>query len=203
MMYSQFESELRDFDSAPAPHAAAVFYGSSSIRLWDNMAESFPGVTVVNRGFGGATLGECVHLLPRLIFPLRPASLILYAADNDLDQGASAEHAEYLFRQFVERLREPYPALPIAFVSVKPSPSRFWNIGKIRYANELIRAAAANYPGVAYLDLFPLMLSHDGGPRHDLFTEDGLHMNHAGYALWTTAIRPWLDSLNAGASQPT
>jgi lysophospholipase L1-like esterase len=207
MTCSQFESELSAFDCAPAPRDAIVFYGSSSIRLWDNIAQSFPGLTVVNRGFGGSTLGECLHLLPRLIFPLRPSALILYAADNDLDQGASAEHAEYLFNQFIQRIREHFPLLPIAFVSVKPSPSRFWNVGKIRYANTLIRAAAANYPGVSYLDLFPLMLSPGGGSRPDLFTDDGLHMNSAGYALWTSIIRAWLDGLQAardlGSPAPT
>ncbi len=39
---SQFESELRAFDDSPAPPGANVFYGSSSIRLWDNMAQSLP-----------------------------------------------------------------------------------------------------------------------------------------------------------------
>jgi lysophospholipase L1-like esterase len=192
---SQFESELREFDNARAPQDATVFYGSSSIRLWDNIAQSFPGTTIVNRGFGGSTLAECLHLLPRVIYPLRPAALVLYAADNDLDQGASPEHAEYLFNQFMARIREHSPALPIAYVSVKPSPSRFWNIWKIRRANELIQAAIANYSGVTYLDVFAPMLRQDGGPRPELFTDDGLHMNSAGYDLWTSQIRSWLDSI--------
>jgi lysophospholipase L1-like esterase len=195
MSGSQFESELYEFDRATPPQNATVFYGSSSFRLWDNIAAAFPGITVVNRGFGGSTLAECVYLLPRVIFPLRPSALVLYAADNDLDQGASPEHAEYLFKQFMARLREAFPALPVAFVSVKPSPSRFWNIGKIRYANELIRNAIPQYPGVTYLDVFAQMLSPAGGSRPDLFTGDGLHMNAAGYALWTTQIRSWLDTL--------
>jgi lysophospholipase L1-like esterase len=195
MSWSEFESELQAYDRAPAPRDAAVFYGSSSIRLWENLAASFPGIPVVNRGFGGSTLAECIDLLPRLIFPLRPAALVLYAADNDLDQGASPEHVEYLFHQFIQRIREPFPSIPIAFLSVKPSPSRFWNIGNIRRANSLIQAAAAQYPGVTYLDLFTAMLSPAGASRPELFTEDGLHMNSAGYDLWTQKVRPWLTSL--------
>ena len=198
---SQFESELNAFEHSPAPLDANVFYGSSSIRLWDNIAECFPGIPVVNRGFGGSTLAECIHELPRVILPLRPATLILYAADNDLDQGGSPEHTLYLFEQFMERIREHCPLLPIAFISVKPSPARFWNLSNIRRANELIQAAASNFPGVTFLDLYPLMLSPAGGSRPDLFTDDGLHMNSAGYDLWTAQIRPWLDSV-AGTSQP-
>jgi len=204
MNCSQFESELYAFDCAQGPQNAAVFYGSSSIRLWNNMGASFPGIPVVNRGFGGSTLAECIHLLPRLIFPLHPRALVLYAADNDLDQGASPEHAEYLFHQFMQRIREQLPAVPIAYVSVKPSPSRFWNIGNIRHANALIQAATAHYPGVTYIDLFPLMLSPSGGSRPELFTDDGLHMNAEGYALWTSQIRPWLDSQSTSPlPQPT
>jgi lysophospholipase L1-like esterase len=191
---SQFESELRAFDYSPAPHGANVFFGSSSFRLWDNIAQSFPGLPVVNRGFGGATLAECVGLIPRVILPLRPAALILYAADNDLDQGASPEHALYLFQQFMERIGEHLPSLPVAFISVKPSPARFWNISKIRLANALIQAAVPDHPTVTFIDIFPLMLSPAGGSRPDLFTDDGLHMNPAGYSLWTGLIRPWLES---------
>jgi lysophospholipase L1-like esterase len=198
---SDFEAELHAFDRAFSPRDAAVFYGSSSIRLWENMGQCFPGVTVVNRGFGGSTLAECVHLIPRVIFPLRPAALILYAADNDLDQGASAEHAEYLFHQFVQRIREGCPALPIAYISVKPSPCRFWNIDTIRRANALIQAAAAQYPAVGYLDVFSPMLDSDGRCRPELFTGDGLHMNSAGYDLWAPVVRRWLGLLD-GPGQP-
>ncbi len=91
-----------------------------------------------------------------------------------------------------------FPALPVAFISVKPSPARFWNIANIRRANALVQEMAANSPGVTYLDLFAQMLSPAGGSRPDLFTDDGLHMNSAGYDLWTAQIRAWFDSLAAG-----
>jgi len=202
MTYSQFEFELQAFDRESAPHDAAVFYGSSSIRLWDNLVDSFPGIPVVNRGFGGSTLAECIDLLPRLIYPLRPASIVLYASDNDLDQGATPGHVEHLFHQFIIRLRQNCPAIPIALISVKPSPARFWNLANIRRANTLLQGVCPQYPDVTFLDLFPRMLSPSGGSRPDLFTDDGLHMNHSGYALWTETIRPWLDSITARRATP-
>jgi lysophospholipase L1-like esterase len=195
MSESEFEGELSGFDHETAPRRATVFYGSSSFRLWDGIVQAFPRDTVVNRGFGGSTLAECFYLLPRVIFPLEPARLVLYAADNDLDHGTSPEDVTSVFRQFVERVRDVFPVLPMAFVAVKPSPSRFWNLDAIRRANELIRGVIPQYPGVAYVDVFAEMLNADGGPRPELFTEDGLHMNATGYALWAVQIRSWLDSL--------
>jgi lysophospholipase L1-like esterase len=97
----------------------------------------------------------------------------------------------------MERIREHFPALPVAFIAVKPSPARFWNLSNIRRANALIQAAIAGMPGAAYLDVFAEMLSPAGGSRPELFSNDGLHMNSAGYDLWTARIRAWLDSVSA------
>jgi lysophospholipase L1-like esterase len=36
------------------------------------------------------------------------------------------------------------------------------------------------------------MLGRDGLPRVDLFREDCLHLNEAGYALWAEVVRPEL-----------
>src|SRR6185369_1814803 len=92
---SPFAEEFAAFAKAearaPLPRDAVLFYGSSSIRLWATLAEDFPGLAVVNRGFGGSTLAECVQEMERLVFPVQPRAIVLYAGENDLDQGASAE----------------------------------------------------------------------------------------------------------------
>lgn len=36
------------------------------------------------------------------------------------------------------------------------------------------------------------MLGSDGQPRMELFREDGLHLNAAGYRLWASAVRATL-----------
>jgi lysophospholipase L1-like esterase len=36
------------------------------------------------------------------------------------------------------------------------------------------------------------MLDANGQPKHDIFLDDGLHMNSKGYALWVAQVRPWL-----------
>lgn len=196
---SEFENEIQAFTrQQEAPRHAAVFYGSSSIRMWDSMPHDFAGRPVLNRGFGGCKLADCLREIPRLIEPLapfEPRAMVIYAGDNDLDQGASPEWLLDLFIRFVARVRNRFPSLPIAYLSVKPSPARFWNLANIRRGNELVREAAGRMPGVTFLDLFPHMLSPAGGSRPELFDWDGLHMNADGYRLWTEHIRPWLDAV--------
>lgn len=180
----------------PHPPAAVLFYGSSSIRLWTTLAADFAHLPVVNHGFGGSTLAECVQELDRLVFPVNPRAVVLYAGDNDLDQGTRPEGVAALLEAFVDRTCARLGPTPIFFLAIKPSPVRFWNIGNIRRANDLARGVIAErWPYVHFVDVFHPMLNGTGEPRRELFTEDGLHMNRAGYELWTTLVGEALSRL--------
>jgi lysophospholipase L1-like esterase len=43
-----------------------------------------------------------------------------------------------------------------------------------------------------FVDLWDAMLTPAGGPREDLWTEDRIHPNHAGYLLRVQIMRPLL-----------
>lgn len=197
--HSPFAEELRALilaeERTPPPRDAVLFYGSSSIRLWDTLKEDFPDLPVVNHGFGGSTLSDCLFEIPRLVVSVRPRAVVLYAGDNDLDQGTTPEHLLSLFHAFTDSLHQHLGSIPLIFVSVKPSPCRFWNIANIRHANELIQKAVDAKRGTFFLDVFHLMLNDDGGPRPELFTEDGLHMRRDGYLLWRSAVRGCLSKI--------
>jgi len=52
-----FAAEIAAFEAKDAirmpPKGGVLFLGSSSIRMWTDVAHDFPGRTVINRGFGG------------------------------------------------------------------------------------------------------------------------------------------------------
>ena len=52
-----------------------IFYGSSSIRRWKTLSQDFIGYPVVNCGFGGSRLSDCVRYVSRLVLRLKPAVL--------------------------------------------------------------------------------------------------------------------------------
>jgi lysophospholipase L1-like esterase len=193
---SPFAEEFRAFAKAealvPLPREPVLFYGSSSIRLWQKLGDDFPGLAVVNRGFGGSTLAECVEEMDRLVFPVQPRAVVLYAGENDLDQGTSPERVEDLLRDFAERIDDRLGLIPLIVISVKPSPSRAWAFPQIRRANELFRAALQEWPNARFVDVFPLMLDPAGRVRHEFFTEDWLHLSRAGYLLWAAQVRACL-----------
>ena len=83
----RWEADIRKFEEAdrqspPAP-GQVVFVGSSSIRRW-KLAESFPDIPAINRGFGGSQLSDAARYAERIVTPYKPWVVVLYAGDNDL-----------------------------------------------------------------------------------------------------------------------
>ncbi len=73
---ARFNSEIEAFEHWDAknsfPHDAILFVGSSSIRFWQT-ADAFPGLPVINRGFGGSHISDVNHFADRIVFKYRPA----------------------------------------------------------------------------------------------------------------------------------
>jgi lysophospholipase L1-like esterase len=176
----------------PPPRDAVVFTGSSSIHKWESLAADFPGVPVLNRGFGGSQLRDAVWHADAVALRYRPRLIVLYAGDNDIDAGRTPKQVLQDFRAFVARIRRDQPSMPIDFIAIKPSPVRAAQIPAQRVANALVRTEAAHMTHVRYIDVATPMLDRDGKPRGELFGNDGLHMNRMGYALWTRIVAPYL-----------
>ena len=172
-----------------------IFYGSSSIRLWEGLYEDFNQFHPVNLGFGGATLAACVWYFDRIMQPYAPRHIVFYAGDNDLGDGRSAEEVSIFFRQLLVCLHERFPGIRFSFISIKPSMARRDLLDKMRYANQLIKTALEKAgPGHYYIDVFERMLDAQGHPLPQLFDTDGLHMNKQGYQLWKEVLWPHLES---------
>jgi lysophospholipase L1-like esterase len=201
-----YEAEVRAMEqaraAAPRPPGAVVFYGSSSIRLWSSLSADFSGVDVVNAGFGGSTLAACVYFFERLVVPYRPRSLVVYAGDNDLGDGRSPEDVLGSFRALIQKTNAMLGPIPFGFISIKPSPARWHLFESIRRANEMVRQELETRPSSYYIDVFPAMLDANGGPRRELYTEDGLHMSPAGYRLWVETLASYREQLLL-RSEPT
>ncbi len=135
---------------------------------------------------------QCWQQFKRIILPLEPRLLILYAGENDISDGETPITVQSIFRQFIPIIRRFFPSLPIAFISIKPSPSRIDKIIQMNITNHLIRDDIKSMNNVYYIDIFNEMLTSNGIPRPELFISDNLHMNEQGYAIWTRAVNNYL-----------
>lgn len=184
----QFEAQ--DREQAPPPNGI-LFTGSSSIRMW-NLAQWFPGMPVLNRGFGGSTYSDLNLFMDRVVFPYKPRIIVLYSGDNDIAGGKTAEEVFGAVESVISRVRKKLPETRIVIIAIKPSVARWKYYEEIKKANALIKGACEAGKGLVYVDIETPMLGEDGKPRQDLLLGDGLHLNDAGYALWTELVKPHL-----------
>jgi len=192
-----FEKEIAAFEAAdqtqPPPKDAVLFIGSSTFRIWKSLPADFPGLAVINRGFGGSQIADSTRYADRIVVPYHPRRIVMYAGDNDLAAGKTAEQVLEEFKDFVTKVRASLPDVPISYISIKPSIARWKLIERIKQANSLIGQFATSEKNIDFIDIFPVMLGNDGKPRKELFRPDGLHMNADGYALWIPILRPRIE----------
>jgi len=182
--------EKADQEKAP-PKNGILFVGSSSIRYW-KVEKSFPGMPVINRGFGGSEISDSIFFADRIIIKHQPRIIVFYAGDNDLAKGKSGQQVVADYRTFVKKIRTSLPKTKIIFVAIKPSIARWKLIEKIRQTNKEISRITTTDPLQVFLDIDTPMIGSDGKPKPELFLKDGLHLNVAGYKLWNSLLSPLL-----------
>jgi hypothetical protein len=82
-------------------------------------------VPVINRGFGGSAIADSTYCADRIVAPYQPRLIVMCAGDNDVAEGHSAQQVAGDFKAFVPRVRRDLPAVPVVYVSIKPSVARW------------------------------------------------------------------------------
>lgn len=188
---SKWEGEVSAFEKSVAEKGGIVFTGSSTIRLWKTLAKDFEGLPVVNRGFGGSQLQDSVDLAERIVVPLEPRLIVLFAGTNDISAGKSPEDVARSFEAWASKMHEKLPKAELCFLEITTSPSRWEQREKVVAANALIRPLCEK-SGVKFIAIREKFFGPDGKPREELFAADRLHLNPDGYKILADAVRPYL-----------
>lgn len=193
---NRFEPAIQKFEAedkaTPPVKGGVLFIGASSIARWTNLAESFPDLRVVNRGFGGSELSEAVKYAPRVVVPHAPRIVVLYEGENDLNRGVTPEVIASDFDKFSQLIHASLPATRIVVIGLKPSLLRWKIRDGMHQTNKLISTRCAADRKCTYVDPWPSMIGADGTPKPSFFVEDGLHMTPEGYKAWTKMLQPHL-----------
>ena len=171
-----------------------LFVGSSSFTNWKDVQNYFPTIPIINRGFGGSSLTDLLRYKEEVIFKYKPKQIVIYCGENDF-AGSDTVSVTTVVKRFTELfglIRSRYKDIPIAYVSMKPSPSRQHLMPKFEKANMEIRQFLKKYKKTVFIDVYHSMLKPDGSPMTDIFLQDNLHMNAKGYAIWKKQIAPHL-----------
>jgi lysophospholipase L1-like esterase len=196
MRFSEAFEEFEEWDAKNStPSDAILFVGSSSIVRWSS-AEAFPGMPVINRGFGGSQASDAVHWVEKAVLQYDPAVVVYYEGDNDVSAGKEAGQIFEDMRAFARAVLAHDPSTQVVFISVKPSLLRWEAWGEMQATNNLLRQYSLESPNIHFVDVGTPMLSPDGQPIPELFVSDGLHMTQAGYDVWNRVVGPVLQRLS-------
>ncbi|MFC1760764.1 SGNH/GDSL hydrolase family protein [Planctomycetota bacterium] len=194
---NRFASAIRAFEqsdaSQPPPSHAILCIGSSSMRGWHtHIAEDLAPLTLLLRGFGGSNMNDLLFYMDRVVLPYRPRALVIYEGDNDIAHGIAPITIQDTFMTFYTRLRAELPECRVYFLSIKPSISRWSLWPRMQEANHLMEILCRQDKHLTYIDIAGPMLNSAGEPKPEIFLDDKLHMNRAGYLLWREVVKPVL-----------
>ena len=201
-----FAAEINAFQEADRkrmpPTGAVLFLGSSTIRLWSTLAQDFPEVPVINRGFGGSLIQDSTRYADRIAIPYKPKMIVFFAGTNDLAYGnKNPQQVLQDFKDFVAKVHGALPDTRIVYLSINPTVARWNQQLAVMEANYLIEKfifeTRSPTKKLNFINTHAQLLSADGMPQPNLLQADGLHLNSEGYKAYTAIVKPRVLALAA------
>jgi hypothetical protein len=193
-----FDNEIRAFkhqDSLNFPKKNSIlFIGSSSIRKWTDLEQRFANEPIIRRGVGGCELWQVTdYYTPYILFPYAPRKIFIYAGENDIAAGKSAQSVVDAFTKLWTMINQKLPAAEIYFMAIKPSPSREKYFAEVDKANTMIKAYLSDKPKRHFIDVATVIYKQGTTmPDSSLFQADYLHLNNKGYDKWQKVLQPYV-----------
>ena len=193
-----FANEIHEFkrqDSLNFPKKDGIlFIGSSSIRKWTDLEQRFASEPIIRRGIGGCELWQIVdYYTPYILFPYHPRKIFIYAGENDIAAGKTAQFVADNFTKLWTMINQQLPSAEIYFMAIKPSPSRAKYFTEIDKANALIKVYLAGKPKSHFIDVATVIYKPGTiVPDSSLFQSDYLHLNSKGYDKWQQVLQPYV-----------
>ncbi len=191
-----FYSEINNFKKKDSlefpPKNAVLFVGSSTFTNWKDAQKYFPTHTIINRGFGGSSLPHVIGYANDIIFPYHPKQIVIYCGENDFTGNATAQVVVDRVKELFTLIRNKYPKVYIAYISIKPSPSREKYLPQMVAANKMIAEMIKGMKRAQFINTYDAMFTASGEMMNDIFLKDNLHMNAKGYAIWAKIMEPYL-----------
>lgn len=126
-----------------------------------------------------------------------PAKIFLLIGINDVSHGLSVAKLAERYERLVKKIREQSPETHLYIQSVMPINNDYRRYKGLFGKEKTVKdfnvkiEEIANASGARYIDLWPALAGPDGKLKRE-YTNDGLHLNGAGYRAWTRAIEKYV-----------
>ena len=177
-----------------------VFIGDSITDLYilDQHYADLPLATY-NRGIGGDTTQGVLNRLQVSAFDIAPSVIVLMIGTNDINGNCEKAGIFERYEKIIDEIYKNLPDVTLFCMSVIPqnevletySAIKVENTTKIIFEVNAHIKALAQEKGATYLDVFSLLADENDRLIKE-YSDDGLHLNEKGLAVWTKLLKPYL-----------
>ncbi len=171
------------------PAGEIVFYGASNFTYWKTLEEDMLPYHAQNHGFGGSYDQLMMKQADKFLYPYKPSVVFIQTGSNDNVNGVPLEQIMENKRKMYAQHHENLPDAKIVVMSGLPLPGRTRHWDSINELNKYLEEYCNSIDYLEFINATPLMMTEDGGFRPDYFVKDGIHLNEAGHAVWTQAMK--------------
>jgi lysophospholipase L1-like esterase len=187
-----FKMKVAQFKSYPNSSKDIIFLGNS-ITAGVDWNELLQLSTARNRGISGDISFGIVERLDEVIEG-KPAKVFILIGINDVSRNIPDSVILRNYRTMVQRIKQQSPRTKIYFQTLMPVNNEFTQFRNhynkdehILWINDQIKALGKQ-ENFTVIDLYTPFLNSDK-KLDKRFTEDGLHLNAAGYQLWASILK--------------
>lgn len=175
-----------------------VFAGDSITDRYDlNQYYQYDNKLIINSGISGYKTTNMINRFHNLIEQHQADKLFLMIGTNDLGAGTENDVVVNNIKTIIEMIKEKSSKTKIYLESIYPVNSakrptdKNRNNEDIRYINEQLKKYCVEN-NIVYLDIYSILQDVNGDLKTE-YTEDGLHLNDAGYDVITNYLKPYVE----------
>ena len=223
MDLKSLEKSIIAYEQEPIEKGKILFYGHSLFTRWgspkwgyrrmdEDIRMKDGSLAVVNHGFGTSTSEEQLYFYDRMVRPWEPRALVIATYANDAMYGYGPEQTMANLSKMLHWARTDFPGIKLFVVQPHPTPSGKdsklpdkWNNGanKRKYFLEMLDIYEQTHDDTKIIRLWnqpelfetPEDVGNFHKVREDIFVEDRVHPNQAGYDIFGRIFREALDEL--------
>ena len=176
-----------------------VFIGDSITDLFplDAYFSDLPLATY-NRGIGGDVTAGVLARMQLCLYDLAPTKIVLLIGINDINSGVPTERIVLNYRKILQGIRTNLPTTAVYCLSILPMNETVIAYGvnldaalaRTKEINQSISSFTTEF-GYTYVDLFS-SVADENERLIAGYSDDGLHLNANGFAVWANVIKPYL-----------
>ena len=186
--YYKIKSENFANENETLGEVEVAFIGDSLTDGYD-LAEYYPGMSVINRGIGGDTTHGVYDRLEVSVIEPAPKVIVMMIGTNNLGDMFTD------YEDIIMAIKKSLPDTHLVLLSIPPSSDNYAERnGQIAINNVKIKSLADKH-SCTYVDVFTPLFDFERDQLRAEYTTDGLHFTPLGYSVITAEVKPVLEEL--------